>query len=103
MAKDILVHPSMKDVVQNKTKKITIRKGQRNYKEEDIIRVGCDSYGWYPVVVTDVEYMDLGVVGWDAIAADGFRSWQELYDTMKKFYPDIEADTPVTLIRWEYL
>ena len=100
--KQIVVHPQFKDVVLNKEKKVTIRKGKRDFSPGETVHIGCDSFGWFPVTVTDVEYTDLGVVGWDVIADDGFRSWQDLYDTMKGFYPDIEADTPVTIIRWEY-
>jgi hypothetical protein len=103
MAKDILVHPSMQDVVQQKEKQVTIRKGIREYTPGDLIFVGCDSYGWYPVEVTDVLHTALGDVPWDAMRDDGFNTFKEMREALEKFYPDIDYHTDVTVIRWEYV
>jgi hypothetical protein len=103
MAKDILVHPDMKEVVQSKQKQVTIRKGIRSYKQGDRINVGCDSYGWYPVEVTDVDFCALGDVPWDAMTDDGFNTFKEMRLALEKFYPDIDYHTDVTIIRWEYV
>jgi hypothetical protein len=103
MVKDILIHPSMQDVVKNYTKKITIRKGSRDYLPNDRIFVGCDSYAWFPVMVTSVTYTNLEFVAQDVLEADGFTSWDDMFNTMKKFYPDITPTDRVTVIRWEYV
>ena len=103
MAKDILIHPSMQDVVRDKSKKVTIRKGIREYAQEDVVYVGCDSYGWYPVQITDVQFCALGDVPWDAMNDDGFATFKEMREALDKFYPGIDYHADVTVIRWEYL
>jgi hypothetical protein len=102
MSKDILVHPDMKDVVLDKEKTITIRKGIRNYKPGDRVKVGCDSYGWFPVRVTDVDFCALGDVSYADLTADGFATFKDMRIALQKFYPDIDYHTDVTIIRWEY-
>lgn len=103
MAKDIVIHPSMEAVVKDQTKRVTIRRGLREYKPYDMIKVGSDSYGWYDVVVTTVTYTTLDLVHLDFIQADGFKTWGEMLEVMQSFYPDLELHEVVTVVEWEYV
>jgi hypothetical protein len=93
----------MRKVVENKSKNITIRKGHRDYEQGDWIKVGCDSYGWYQVEVVKVTYTQLGFITKAQLAADGFKDWDDMFQTMRQFYPNIHASSPVTVIEWEYV
>jgi hypothetical protein len=103
MADDIKVHSSMQAVVEDGTKTITVRKGKRNYFPGDFVRVGCDSYGWYLGMIESVEQMPLGDVPQSAREDDGFQSHEEMVETLREFYPDIDRSSDVTVIRWMYV
>lgn len=103
MAKDIVIHPSMKDVVIDQTKCVTIRRGIREYRPYDMINVGANSYGWYRVMVKAVTYTSLNLIDDKFVEADGFSSWGEMLEVMRGFYPDLELHDMVTVIEWEYV
>lgn len=101
--KDILVHPSLKEGVLDKTKKVTVRNGTREFIPGEIVRIGCDSYGWFEAKVRSVSFTYLIDIDEYVIRDDGFKDWGELFNTMRKFYPNIDVTSNVTVIRWEYV
>jgi hypothetical protein len=74
-------------------KTVTIRKGKREFAPE------IDIAG-YPAIADSVEYYTLSTCPLDVLVNDGFHSFQDTVDSMKRFYPDITPDTEVTVLRF---
>lgn len=83
-------------------KTITIRNGRRDYRPGDKLVI-------FPTVtekvvetqVQSVRHCRLDGVSAEEMAADGFGDVDDMIDGMKRFYPDIEYSSVVTVITWE--
>jgi hypothetical protein len=74
-------------------KKVTIRKGTREYAPEIEI-------AGYPAVVDSVEHYPLGAVPFEILLSDGFVSFTDTLERLARFYPDITFETMVTVLRF---
>ena len=74
-------------------KQVTIRKGVREYEPEIEI-------AGYPAVVDSVEHYQLEAVPFEILLSDGFESFTDTLVRMERFYPDITAETMVTVLRF---
>lgn len=106
-----------------RVKKVTFRKGRRDIKLGSLAFVSTDPvdpddlewdiftsmyddklqshfYMLQFVKVMRVEYMLAGDISEQAAQDDGFSSAELLIKGMRRFYPDFDADTEVTYIRF---
>jgi hypothetical protein len=90
-----------RDAVLNGTKKITIREGLRDYKEGNVL-IGCHELGWaVGKKITKVQWKKLGEVTIEEMRADNFNGIEDMIVGMRRFYPEMDIDSPVTIIEWE--
>lgn len=97
----LIAGEKMKEEVLNDTKLITIREGHRDYTEGPVL-IGCNKLNWATMRhITSVRYTTLQEVTRDEYMADGFETKSELLTVLSKFYPDINWESPVTIITWK--
>ena len=82
-------------------KKITIREWHRDYSKGPVL-LGCHELNWATLRhIVDVRHTTLGEVTKEEYEADGFDAKSELLIGLSQFYPEINWDSEVTVIRWE--
>lgn len=87
--------------VKDGTKRITIRKGSRTYGLGNLkIQNSEDLNDEWMVVISSVTYTRLANVSRDDYTADGFHSLYDMREGLRKYYPDIEWEDEVTVIRF---
>ena len=94
--------PQMRADILSGMKRITIREGHRDYRPGPVM-LCCHLEPW--AVLTRVETVAhklLGEVSDAELLADGFANRAELLAGMRRFYPTITMDSPVTVIEWAY-
>ena len=92
---------SMRDDTKNGKKKITIREGHRDYTEGPVL-IGCPTLDWaYSSEITSVLLTTLGKVAEQDLNDDGFDSTEDAIEVLSQWYPSINKDSPVTVIRWK--
>jgi len=84
------------------TKRITIRNGHRpQFHTELEIRIISNDTNWgCKANVTEVGFYTYETIPEQDWHDDGFQSWQEMFEEMKTFYPDISPQSECTIIRW---
>lgn len=83
------------------TKKITIRAGERDYKEGKVM-IGDEKECWCILkTITKVQRKLLKEVTKEEMIADGFKTQKSMLNGLKAFYPAMELHMPVTVIEWE--
>lgn len=88
------------DVLANR-KKITIREGHRDYTKGPVL-IGCNQLDWATMRnIVDVKHTTLVEITKEEYEADGFETKSEMLNGLAKFYPNINWESPVTVIRWE--
>jgi hypothetical protein len=91
----------MEEDVRYNRKKITIREGHRDYTEGPVM-IGCHYLDWCVMRnITSVRHTILGEVAPFEYEADGFYDQIGLKSGLQQFYPNIDWDSPVTVIRFE--
>lgn len=99
----ILIAPieEMRARVLDGRKKITIREGHRDYKPGKVI-LCCHLEPWaVSADIVSVRHTTLGEVTDEEYESDGFADRENMLAVMRRFYPNITSDSPVTVIRWE--
>lgn len=100
----LLIAPDRKmrsDIIQ-KVKKITIREGHRDYKAGHPVMLCCPIEPWAVMAdIVSVRHTWLAEVSEDEWRDDGFKSREDLLIGLKKYYPDLNLNSPITVIRWE--
>ena len=99
----LLIAPDqkMRTAILEKIKKITIREGHRDYHPGPVM-LCCHLVSWAVMAdIVEVKHCTLIDVTIEEYRADGFENKAELASGMKKFYPNMNLDSPVTVIRWE--
>lgn len=82
-------------------KTVTIREGHRDYHPGPVM-ICCHLVPWAVMAdVISVRHCTLLEVTDEEYKADGFHSQDDLLAGMKRFYPDMTMDSPVSVIRWE--
>jgi hypothetical protein len=97
----LIAGEQMRDEVLDNIKTITIREGWRDYTPGPVL-LGCHILKWATMRnITDVQYKLLKEVTEEEYTADGFVSFDNMLDGLKRFYPNINSDSEVTVIRWK--
>jgi len=82
-------------------KQITIREGWRDYQVGRPVMLCCQIEPWCVMAdIVEVRHCILEAVTYEEMAADGFPTYVELLEGMRRFYTDMGLDSPVTVIRW---
>lgn len=82
-------------------KKITIREGYRDYVLGPVL-IGCHILSWATMRnITRVQHKTLKEVTVEEYEADGFKTRGDMIKGLKEFYPDINFDSPITIIEWD--
>lgn len=93
-------HRMRTDIVYGE-KTITIREGHRDYRPGPVM-ICCHIIPWAVMAdITDVRHCTLREVTQEEYEDDGFHSQDDLLWGMRKFYPNMTLDSPVTVIKWE--
>ena len=88
--------------VEEGYKTITIREGRRDYRAGERVLLGCHLTGWAKMAtVTSVRFTTIECLTSAEVHDDGFNSILSALDGLRKFYPNLREDSPVTVIRWE--
>lgn len=92
--------PHMRLNVLTQKKQISIREGHRDYRNGPMMI--CDQVEPFAVMVDVVlvKHITLGEVSEEEWLADGFTSQEDMLDGMRKFYPNIDLSSPVTVLFW---
>lgn len=97
----LIAGTQMKEDVLYHKKKITIREGHRDYSKGSVL-LGCPLLNWSAMrTIISVKHTTLEKVSREEFIDDGFESLLDLKLELKKYYPDIEWDSQVTIIRWK--
>lgn len=97
----LIAGTKMRDEVLDGLKKITIREGHRNYTLGPVM-IGCHLLSWATLrTITKIQWKLLKEVTEAEMKADGFKTLKGMITGLKQFYPDITAESPVTIIEWE--
>ena len=81
-------------------KRVTIRKGRRNISIGGLFFEAVDSHRIEYVEVFMVYHCKLKDVDPADIQRDGFDNLEHMVKEMKRFYPDIDKETEVTVIKF---
>ena len=82
--------------------RVTVRKGRRDIKLGELHFIGSrDKTLHYIVGVTEVRYLRVVDIDDDVIKAEVFSNWNDFYEDMKKYYPDIDLTDEVTVVYFE--
>ena len=79
----------------------TIRKGRRDIQLGDLLFESVDTKRKEVVQVVIVYYCRLSNVAIEDLQNDGFTDHQDMWEKMKRFYPDILFDDEVTIVKFE--
>lgn len=81
-------------------KQMTIRKGRRDIQLGDLVLENVSGTDKREVVVTEVRHKRVKDITRFEAQSDGFSSVLDLMDGMKRFYPDLDRETEVTIVLW---
>ena len=84
------------------SKKITIREGTRDYRVGEPVML-CSPKESFCVKadITDVRHCSANQVTEEEMKKDGYRSLQEMVEDLKTYYPNINEQSDVTVIKWD--
>ena len=83
-----------------KGKLTTIRKGRRDVALGDLLFTSIEKKRLEVVNVINVHYCKLANVYIGDLTNDGFKDHYDMWEQMKRFYPDITFDDEVTTIKF---
>ena len=82
-------------------KSISIREGHRDYKPGHPVMLCCHIVPWAVMAdITSVQHCTLREVTKEDYQAEGFHTQKDLLNGLKRFYPAMTLDSPVTVICW---
>ncbi len=83
-------------------KNISIREGHRDYRAGNPVMLCCHIEPWVVMaVITEVRHCTLAEVTEKECLDDGCQNNAELLAALKRFYPNLTMDSPITIIRWD--
>jgi len=89
------------DAAMSGEKRLTIREGNRDLSLTDSLLVNTMSNWCMPIQISHVELCVVSEVSDDIAREDGFKDTNELFTKLREYYPNIQKDNIVTVIRWE--
>lgn len=99
----LLISPetAMREAIVTGRKTITIREGHRDYQCGPVM-LCCHLVPWVVQAdITSVHRTTAAHVQGKDIRDDGFTNLDDMLEKLRRFYPKISEDSPVTVIRWE--
>ena len=103
MPRQLLFAKGFADIIRNGQKRITIRRGERNYKVGDVVVRKCKEGDQLRLEITDVRVSMLKFVLSDDLRDDGFVNADDAVYILSQWYKGISLDSTVTAIRFRYL
>ncbi|MEK9175411.1 MAG: ASCH domain-containing protein [Patescibacteria group bacterium] len=100
----LLIAPitEMRQAILNGTKKVSICEGHRDYKVGGKIMLCCHFEPFAVMAdIVSVEHTKLWKVTEKEWKQDGFDDQASILHGLRKFYPILRMDSPVTVIRWD--
>lgn len=100
----LLISPDerMRNNIVSGTKTITIRDGHRDYRRGQTVMLCCHFEPWAVMAdIKEVRHCLLSEVTQKELQDDGFKDVEDMLNGMRRYYPALEHDSPVTVIRWE--
>lgn len=89
--------------VTSGAKKLTIRYGHRNYTKGPVL-IGCHLRNWAHLAqLVSVRHTTLEQVTDAERCEDGYDSVAAMLVDLRRYYPDIRPESPVTVLRWDAL
>lgn len=86
--------------VENGIKRITIRKGKRDYQTGRTM-LCCPKTSWcVEREVLEVKHVPLNKISDEDAKADGFRNVEDLYQKLQEYYPDVSYNDIMTVVYW---
>ena len=97
----VIAGDEMKGDVLSNRKKISIREGHRDFSPGPLM-LGCPHLKWSAIrEITSVQHKRLYQVTRQELADDGFTGYDDAIETLQQWYPTIDLDSQVTVIRWK--
>lgn len=97
----LIAGEEMKGDVLEGRKKITIREGHREYAEGPVL-IGCHLLNWATMKqVKSVRHTTIRELADDECKDDGFKDQEDTLYGLRKFYPQMDMDSAVTVVRWD--
>jgi hypothetical protein len=99
----LLISPDlvMRRAILDGTKRVSIREGHRDYRPGDRLMICCHVESW--AVMSDIEsvrHTSVEYVRCEEYISAGYRTREEMFQGLRKFYPRICWGSPVTVIWW---
>lgn len=89
--------------IRSGKKEVTIRKWYCSYTEGPVL-LGCHVRDWAVMgKITSVLRTTLKEVPMEDVRNDGFYSHEDALNGLKRFYPDMTLDSPVTVVRFKVM
>jgi len=96
----LIAGEEQKEAVLLDNKTITIREGHRDYTPGPVM-IGCHILDWAVLrEIVSVRHANVSSVTVQEFTDDGFKSYNDMLESLRRFYPDLQFDSPVTVIRW---
>lgn len=99
----LIAGEQQKQDILNGTKRATIREGWRDYRIDENILIGCHILNW--CILSKVTYchrLTLKDLTIDMLESDGYSSLQQAIEDLSKYYPNINENSLITYIEWEF-
>jgi hypothetical protein len=97
----ILFSKGYVDLIRSGRKKITFRAGRRKFRPGEMVEGECAEGVTLSLRITGCETKPLREVTEEEARADLFESKEVVLEGMRKFYPEMNWDTEISLIRFE--
>lgn len=99
----LLISPDRepRKAILEERKLITIREGWRDYRVGRPVMICCQIEPWCVTAdIVEVRHCTLREVTPEELEADGFLDHDDMLEGMRRFYPNLDWNSPVTVIRW---
>ena len=97
----LIAGAEMMRTTKDSEKLITIREGHRDHTEGPVL-IGCHILDWaHHTNITSVRHTTINELTEDELRDDSFDSKEHAVEVLSQWYPNINTDSDVTVIRWE--
>lgn len=97
----ILLAEELIDATESGLKVQTVREGHRDYKTGKVV-FACPEVAWSMIKeITDVKHTTPRTCAVADYKDEGWSSRKNMIEDLKRFYPDLTMDSPITVIRFK--
>jgi len=100
----LLISPDnkMREDILSGRKRITLRKGHRDYRLGQVVMLCCHLDPWAVMAdIAEVRHCFFTGVTKKELGDLGFQNHADMLKKVRKYYSDLDYVSPVTVIRWE--